>query len=69
MCKIATIEQTLLAAEGYQFFAREAEEFAEMSMLATAEAWNAMERNLFLTKQPEPAPPTRPNRPNPAIEA
>jgi len=31
-------EEALLAAEGYQFFAREAEAFAEISAAATAEA-------------------------------
>ena len=32
-----------LAAEGYQIFAREAEEFAEISVVATAEAWESQD--------------------------
>jgi metal-responsive CopG/Arc/MetJ family transcriptional regulator len=42
---IKALEEEKLAAEGYQFYAGEAVEFAAATAQAATEAWNIMEEN------------------------
>jgi metal-responsive CopG/Arc/MetJ family transcriptional regulator len=42
LAAVKTKEEELLAAEGYQFYAQEAAEFATISASATASAWTAL---------------------------